>query len=79
MTMHNIRKTSIQHFIYTVRLLQKKHLIELTFNEEDTLKQFDFVSMHDDFYTVLQNSFLASTIQERIHRFLKICEAIYLI
>jgi len=77
--MHNIRKTSIQHFIYTVRLLQKKHLIELTFNEEDTLKQFDFVSMHDDFYTVLQNSFLASTIQERIHRFLKICEAIYLI
>ena len=78
MTMHNIRKTSIQHFIYTVRLLQKKHLIELSFEEEDVLKQFNFVSMHDDFYTTLQNSFLASTIQERIHRFLKICEAIYL-
>ena len=76
--MHNIRKTSIQHFIYTVRLLQKKHLIELTLAEEDVLKQFNFVSMHDDFYTTLQNSFLASTIQERIHRFLKICEAIYL-
>lgn len=78
MTMHNIRKTSIQHFIYTVRLLQKKHLIELSFDEEDVLKQFDFYSMHDDFYTTLQNSFLASTMQERIHRFLKICDAIYL-
>jgi len=78
MTMGNIRKTSIQHFIYTVRLLQKKHLIELTLDEEDVLKQFDFVSMYDDTFTLLQNSFLASTIQERIHRFLKICEAIYL-
>ena len=78
MTMHNIRKTSIQHFIYTVRLLQKKHLIELSFDEEDTLKQFNFVSMHDDFYTTIQNSFLATTIQERVHRFLKICQAIYL-
>ena len=76
--MHNIRKTSIQHFIYTVRLLQKKHLIELSLDEEDTLKQFDFYNMHDDFYTELQNSFLATTMQERIHRFLKICEAIYL-
>jgi len=78
MTMGNIRKTSIQQFIHTVRLLQKKHLIELSFDEEDVLKQFDFYNMHDDFYTTLQNSFLASTIQERIHRFLKICEAIYL-
>jgi len=76
--MGNIRKTSIQQFIHTVRLLQKKHLIELSFDEEDVLKQFDFYNMHDDFYTTLQNSFLASTIQERIHRFLKICEAIYL-
>lgn len=79
MTMHNIRKTSIQHFIYTVRLLQKKHLIELSLDEEDVLKQFDFVSMHDDFYTKLNDSFLATTLQERIHRFIKICQAIYLI
>ena len=78
MTMHSIRKTSIQQFIHTVRLLQKKHLITLSFDEEDVLKQFDFVSMHDDFYTTLQNSFLATTIQERVHRFLKICAAIYL-
>ena len=78
MTMGNIRKTSIQHFIDTVRLLQKKHLISLTLDEEDTLKQFNFYSMHDDFYTTIQNSFLATTIQERIHRFLKICGAIYL-
>ena len=76
--MHNIRKTSIQHFIYTVRLFQKKHLITLSLDEEDVLKQFDFVSMHDDFYTELNNSFLTTTTQERIHRFLKICEAIYL-
>lgn len=78
MTMHKIRKTSVQHFIYTVRLLQKKHLITLSLDEEDTLRQFDFHNMHDDLYTTLQNSFLATTIQERIHRFLKICEAIYL-
>jgi len=78
MTMGNVRKTSIAHFIYTVRLLQKKHLIELSFDEEDVLKQFNFISMHDDFYTTLQNSFLASTLQERVHRFLKICAAIYL-
>ena len=78
MTMHNIRKTSIQHFIYTTRLLQKMHLITLTLDEEDVLKQFDFYNMHDDFYTTLQNSFLATTIQERTHKFLKICEAIYL-
>ena len=78
MTMHKIRKTSVQHFIYTVRLLQKKHLIELTLDEEDTLRQFDFVSMHDDFYSKLQNSVLASTMQERVHHFLKVCEAIYL-
>lgn len=78
MTMHNIRKSNIQRFIYMTRLLQKKHLIELTFDEEDTLRQFDFYSMHDDFYTLLQNSFLATTIQERTHKFLKICKAIYL-
>ena len=78
MTMHNIRKTSMQHFIYTVRLLQKKHLITLSLDEEDVLRQFDFVSMHDDFYSKLQNSFIASTIQEHIHHFLKICEAIYM-
>lgn len=78
MTMHNIRKTNIQHFIYTVRLLQKKHLIELTLDEEDTLRQFDFHNMHDDLYTTLQNSFLATTIQERTHKFLKACAAIYL-
>ena len=77
MTMHNVRKTSIQHFIYTVRLLQKKHLISLTLDEEDTLRQFDFISMHDDTYTKLQNSFLASTMQERIHNFLKICENLF--
>ena len=76
--MGNVRKTSIQQFIHTVRLLQKKHLITLSFDEEDTMKQFNFVSMHDDFYTVLQNSFLATTIQERTHKFLKICAAIYL-
>lgn len=79
MTMHKIRKTSVQHFIYTVRLLQKKHLLELSFDEEDVLRQFDFHNMHDDVYSKIQNSFLASTMQERIHRFLKICEAIYLI
>lgn len=78
MTMGNIRKTSIQHFIYTVRLLQKKHLIELTLDEEDVLKQFDFHSMHDDFYSKLQDSFIATTLQERVHKFLKICSAIYL-
>lgn len=76
--MSNIRKTSIQHFIYTVRLLQKKHLLTLSLDEEDTLRQFDFHNMHDDFYSKLQNSFLASTMQERVHRFLKICEAIYM-
>jgi len=78
MTMSNIRKTSIQHFIYTVRLLQRKHLIELSLDEEDTLRQFDFHNMHDDFYSKLQNSFLASTMQERVHNFLKICEKIYM-
>lgn len=78
MTMHNVRKTSIQHFIYTVRLLQKKHLISLTLDEEDTLRQFDFISMHDDTYTKLQNSFLATTMQERVHSFLKICEILYM-
>ena len=78
MTMGNIRKTSIQQFIHTVRLLQKKHLITLSFDEEDTLRQFDFVSMHDDFYTKLNDSFIATTLQERVHRFLKICAAIYL-
>jgi len=78
MTMHHIRKTSIQCFIYTVRLLQKKHLLTLSLDEEDVLRQFDFVSMHDDVYTKLNDSFLASTMQERIHRFLRICEAIYL-
>ena len=78
MTMSNIRKTSIQHFIYTVRLLQKKNLITLSLDEEDVLKQFDFHNMHDDYYSKLQNSFLASTMQERIHRFLKRCEAIYM-
>ena len=77
--MHNIRKTSMQHFIYTVRLLQKKHLLTLSLDEEDVLRQFDFVSMHDDVYTKLNDSFLASTMQERVHRFLKVCEAIYLI
>lgn len=78
MTMHNIRKTNIQHFIYTVRLLQKMSLIELSLDEEDVLRQFDFVSMHDDIYSKLQNSFLASTLQERIHKVLKICAAIYM-
>ena len=78
MTMGNVRKTSIAHFIYTVRLLQKKHLIELSFDEEDVLKQFNFISMHDDFYSKLNDSFIATTLQERVHRFLKICAAIYL-
>ena len=78
MTMHNIRKSSIQHFIYTVRLLQKKHLLTLSLNEEDVVKQFDFHNMHDDVYSKLQNSFLASTMQERVHNFLKICEKIYM-
>jgi len=77
MTMHNIRRTSIQHFVYTVRLLQKKHLLTLSLNEEDVLRQFDFVAMHDDLYTKLQNSFIASTMQERIHNFLKICENLF--
>ena len=78
MTMHHIRRTSIQHFVYTVRLLQRKNLLTLSLNEEDVLKQFDFHNMHDDYYNKLQNSFLASTMQERIHNFLKICEKIYM-
>lgn len=78
MTMHHIRKTSVQYFIYTVRLLQKKSLLTLSFDEEDVLKQFDFYNMHDDTYTKLQNSFIATTMQERIHSFLKICEILYM-